>query len=217
LVFGELEIYNRSMGNNRIEKLLQAANSSSEGDTSINSAKRTFLSEDDAAEYFRSVGAKLFRIEEWQKSSSPTTYDLFDQSGQAVTGPIETGMFIRIGLYGAGKYDWVRVDEIVRDPSEIVLRVKPSHDPTDPDRADSISHFFRPEAENNFCVQLDEKTVAFYVIGINEKQNTEFTDGLIESARNVAVANVGYYSGLQKAVWKEFAINFLRTDEEKAE
>lgn len=58
-------------------------------------------------------------------------------------------------------------------------------------------------------------TVAFYVIGLNENPNTAFTDGLIETARNAAVANIGYYSGLQKKVWKEFCSNFLKTDDEK--
>ncbi len=39
---------------------------------------------------------------------------------------------------------------------------------------------------------------------------------MIESARNAAVANVGYYSGLQDKVWKEFCSNALLGDEEKA-
>jgi hypothetical protein len=38
---------------------------------------------------------------------------------------------------------------------------------------------------------------------------------LIESARNAAIANVGYYTGLQKGVWKQFASNFVATEEEK--
>jgi hypothetical protein len=125
-------------------------------------------------------------------------------------------MFIRISLYGAGKYDWVQVVSITDEPGEFIVTVKPSHDPTErPVNLDSISHFFGPEATNNFCVQKAEKTVAFYVIGLDEHQNTKFTDGLIESARNSAVANIGYYTGLQKGVWKEFCKNFLSTDEEK--
>jgi hypothetical protein len=64
-------------------------------------------------------------------------------------------------------------------------------------------------------VQRNGKTVAFYVIGLNEKQNTKFTDSVIESARNAAIANIGYYSGVQKFVWKQFASNFLATEEEK--
>lgn len=211
------ENYNRIMASGKIEALLKAANSSTDNDTSVNVAKRTFLKDDDCAALFEMTKANLLRIEEWNKNSSVTSYDLFDGSGAADgSGSIAEGKFIRIALYGSGKYDWVRVLKISDEPDEFVVTVKPSYDAADGSDRSSISHFFGPEAENNFCVQRIEKTVAFYVIGLNEKQNTRFTDSLIETARNAAVANIGYYSGLQKSVWKDFAANFLRTDEEKA-
>lgn len=206
------------MAQNRIEMLLEAANSSLQHDTSVNSARRTFLSESDAVKFFKSVRENLFRISEWRKNSTATSYDLFDASGQASNSDtIGLGKFIRIKLHGSGKYDWVHVEEIAEEAGATILRVKPSYDPTDPDRSDSTSHFFGPDAENNFCVQLNEKSVMFYVIGLDERQNTKDADGFVESARNAAVANIGYYSGLQKAVWKDFATNFLRTDQEKSE
>lgn len=218
MAFDKLETYNRRMTHNPIERLLEAANSSTEHDTSVNSAKRLFPSETEAADFYRMVRTDLFRISKWRENSAATTYDLFDASGlQWTSDEISVGKFIRILLHGSGKYDWVRVEKVTDEHDEVVLTVKPSHDPTDPERSDSISHFFDPAAENNFCVQLHETSVAFYVIGLNEKQNTASADGLVESARNVAVANVGYYSGLQKAVWKNFARNFLRTDEERAD
>jgi hypothetical protein len=200
-----------------IEELIKAANSSTEGDTSLNSAKRAFLEQAECDAFFEATRAKLVDINEWNKNSSPTKYALFDESGgQTDTEPISVGMFIRFSLYGSGKYDWVRVVSIRDQPDELVVTVKPSYDPTqNPPETDSTSHFFGPEATNNFGLQRDGKTVAFYVIGLNEHQNTRFTDGLIESARNAAVANIGYYSGLQKSVWKEFCSNFLSTDEEK--
>jgi hypothetical protein len=206
------------MGKSRIEALLEAANSATGNDTSVNGAKRTFVSDGDAQEFFHRVRDRLFRISEWRKNSNATSYDLFDPSGESSqSDAIEVGKLIRIELPASGKYDWVRVDAVNDEKDEVVLRVKPSPDPTDPERSDSTSHFFGPEAENNFCIQLDDKTIAFYVIGLNERQNTRSTDGLVESARNAAVANVGYYSGLQKAVWKDFATNFLKTAEEKSE
>lgn len=199
-----------------IQRLLEAANSTAETDSSINLAKRQFVEESDAAGFFADRRQALFRIEEWKKNSSVTDYDLFDQNGQPAAGPIGVGAFIRIALYGSGKYDWVRVIDVTDKDGEVIITVKPSYDPTsEPVDTNSVSHFFAPEATNNFCLQLNEKVVAFYVIGLNEHQNTRFTDGLIESARNAAVANVGYYSGLQKAVWKEFCSSFLSTDEEK--
>lgn len=201
----------------KIERLLQAANSSREGDTSLNLAKRVFLDQADCDRFFESVCSNLFRIDEWNKNSSAADYRFFDESGRPRDDrPIEIGGFIRIGLYGGGKYDWVRVISITKETDELVMTVKPSFDPTQqPQEPNRTSHFFDPEATNNFCVQRHGKAVAFYVIGLNEHQNSKFTEGLIESARNVAVANVGYYTGLQKAVWKQFSANFLKTDEEK--
>ncbi|PYT00434.1 MAG: hypothetical protein DMF63_07655 [Acidobacteria bacterium] len=201
----------------KIEQLIEAANASPDGDTSFNVAKRIFDDVEKCDAFFDETCANLLNIDEWNRNSSATNYKLFDDTGAAAgTSKIVAGRFIRIGLYGSGKYDWVRVVEIADEKDEFVLKVKPSHDPTqDPIDPRSISHFFGPEAENNFCVQRNGKTVAFYVIGLNEKQNTKFTDGLIEAARNAAVANVGYYTGLQKAVWKEFASNFVATEEEK--
>jgi hypothetical protein len=203
--------------NSRIEVLIEAANSSTSGDTSFNVAKRIFDDIGKCNAFYERTRSNLLDIGEWNRNSTPTSYKLFDESGSDVgSSPIDVGRFIRIGLYGSGKYDWVRVIAVFDEPDEFILKVKPSHDPTqDPVDPSSISHFFGPEAENNFCVQRNEKTVAFYVIGINEKQNTKFTDSLIESARNAAVANIGYYTGLQKTVWKQFASNFVATEEEK--
>lgn len=210
--------YNRGMRTSSdIEKLLEAANSSTSGDTSVNIAKRVFLKQADCDAFFEATRANLVNIAEWNKNSSATSYKLFNEGGEVVeSGAIAPDLFVRIGLYGSGKYDWVRVLKITDRPEESILTVKPSHDPTQkPVDLDRISHFFGPEATNNFCVQRIGKTVAFHIIGLNEKLNSGFTDGLIESARNAAVANVGYYSGLQKAVWKDFASNFLATNEEK--
>jgi hypothetical protein len=200
-----------------IESLLEDASSSSDTDSSVSFAKRKFLDESDCIDFFRSTRTRLFSIEDWRKNSSATDYKLFDDSGKEVTdGNIEVGRFIRIRLYGGGKYDWVRVVSVVDDPHEVILTVKPTYDSTEkPVDTTIVSHFFGPQATNNFCLQRNDKTVAFYVIGIGEKQNTKFTDGLIESTRNVAVANIGYYSGLQKTIWKQFCSSFLKTDEER--
>lgn len=200
-----------------IEKLLEQANSSTSGDTSMNVSKRIFLEVPESIAFFNETKSNMTDIDEWNKNSSATEYELFDENGAVVSGrAIGIGSFIRIGLYGGGKYDWVNVIAITEDELEFVITVQPSHDPTKtPQDHSSISHFFGAEARNNFCVQLNDKTVAFYIIGLHEKQNTEFTDGLIESARNTAIANVGYYTGLQKAVWKQFASNFMKKDEAK--
>ena len=205
------------MSESRVEELLRQANSDLEGDTSLNSAKRNCASEEGAESLFADVKRRMLDIREWHENSSGSGYDLFDETGRdASDTPVDVGKFIRISIYGAGKYDWVRVTDIHNAENEFVITVKPTFDPTEhPRKTDVISHFFRPEATNNFCLQRSDPYLNFYVIGLNEKQNTEFTDGLIETARNVAAANLGYYLGLQKAIWKEFCQNFLKTPEER--
>jgi hypothetical protein len=57
--------------------------------------------------------------------------------------------------------------------------------------------------------------VSFYVIGLSEKTNTDETESLVGKARNVAVANIGSYFGIQTGEWKTFCKNLLRlTDQE---
>ena len=200
------------MTSRAIESLLRAANSAEDSDTSVNSAGRHFTDAQTAANFFREVCEHLLQIEHWNKNSSVTEYELFGPGREQ--GRIMVDSFIRIKLYGSGKSDWVQVVSIADGPGEMVMTVKPTYDPTeDPVDPSLTSHFFGPEATNNFCVQLDDKAVTMYVIGINERQNTKFTDSLIESARNAAVANIGYYSGLQKTVWKQFCKNFIEADE----
>ena len=87
------------MGTSTIEQLLEAANSSSEPDTSVNLAKRQFLDETEAAEFFQATRSRLKSVDAWRKRSSATSYDLFDQDGNNIDDrPISIGTFIRIHL-----------------------------------------------------------------------------------------------------------------------
>jgi len=202
----------------QIEQLLKLANSTNEPVTSVNSARRSFPNEAESREMFDIVRRNLLDINEWSSNSSASAYALFDRGGAEVSGrPIREGDFIRINIYGSGKYDWVEVLRIHEASDEAVITVKPTYDPTsDPLDTDSISHFFHSDARNNFCVQLDGNVVNFYVIGLNERQNIAETDGVVETVRNAAAANLSYFLGIQKGVWAEFCKNFLRTNEEKA-
>src|SRR5688572_2382771 len=135
---------------NSIESLLKAANSSPTPNTSVNFAKRVFLDEDECGRFFETTRASLFRIDEWSKNSSASDYTLFEETGEESGDPtISVGRFIRINLYGGGKYDWVRIISITEEPDEVILTVKPTFDPTQPpeDHAET-SHFFGPEATN---------------------------------------------------------------------
>ena len=197
----------------KVQDLLKQANTSPEGDTSVNFAKRSFGSEAECTNFFAQSKQRLLTISEWDKNSSPSSYKLYDNGGRQIGESIAVGDFFRITLHGSGKYDWVEVESIYETPLEFIITVKPSFDPTaDPQDKGVISHFFVPEARNNFYLQNDGKMLSMYVIGIGEKQNTENTSGAIETIRNAATAtaNLGYYLGIQKTTWTEFCSNFLK-------
>lgn len=90
-----------------------------------------------------------------------------------------------------------------------MITVQPAYNPAaKPVDTTITSHFFTREARNNFCLQKDDKDVALYVIGLNEKTNTNETGSPVETIRNVATANPGFYLRIQKAMWKDFCSNF---------
>src|SRR5688500_5161630 len=123
LFFGDLqdETYNQIMTSRVIESLIKAAKSTTDNDSSINVAKRHFTEIERAIKLFSDVRQRMFRIEEWRRNSSLSDYDLFDENGELINSePINVGRFIRLSLYGAGKYDWVRVMKIVDEPEEFV-------------------------------------------------------------------------------------------------
>jgi hypothetical protein len=197
------------MAENKIERLIERAEAS-KNDSSVTSAKVVFAEEEAATGAFERYCDGLTDIEAWRRSSTPSSYTLFTPSGEEAGRTLEEGRFIRIAIAASGKFDWVRVVSIRRSDNEMVVTVTPTFDPTErPQRPDVISHFFAPEATNNFCLQRSGQYVTMWVIGLNEHQNTGHAAGIVDTVRNVAAANFGSYLGLQKTVWTEFCTNFL--------
>jgi hypothetical protein len=202
----------------KIQNLLEQANYSKANDSSVTFAERMFSSESDAEDFFIKTKKKLADINVWNEKSTPSNYELFDENASVCESKIIIpGRFIRIGIPASGKFDWVKVFEIIDDaPNEFIIRVHPAYDPTEtPIDKTVVSHFFTNEATNNFCLQKVGKDVQMYVIGLNEKANVREAGGLIEAARNAATANAGYYLGMQKTMWKEFCANFLEIKEKE--
>ncbi len=197
--------------NGKIQYLLQEANSQDSNENSVSFAKRDFTTLEKAQTAFLRLKEKLLNLDNWSENSGLSSYELFDENGNVRPDKtLAADSFIRIALTGSGKYDWVKVIEIYEAEDEFVIIVNPTFDPTgdNPDKT-STSHFFSAEATNNFCLLQNDKSVDFYVIGINEKQNSGETENTLEIVRNVAVANLGSYLGIQKSVWTKFCENFL--------
>lgn len=208
--------------NDKIQNLLaqakRQARSSESGESSIASSSRALSDVSDAENLFHRLRQKLFQIEEWNAESVLTSFALFDRNGTARDSESSAvvGDFIRLSLTGSGKNDWVEIVEIHDSTDEAVVTVKPSYDPTEnqPDK-DATSHFFTDDSTNNFCLGKNRETVSFYVIGLCEKTNTSKTENFIETVRNVAVANIGSYLGIQKGEWQNFCKNFLEIEDKK--
>jgi hypothetical protein len=195
--------------NGKINGLLNQAEAN-ENESSVISAEKNFSGGAEAESVYSRLKIKLQNINEWNDHGMLSSYKLFDENGQAqATEILSKKSFIRISLTGSGKYDWVRVTDIYETEKEFIITVQPTFDPTEatPDRS-VISHFFTDAARNNFCLAQKNEIVSFYVIGLNEKQNTSETDNALQTVRNVAV-NLGSYLGVQTTEWKKFSEGFL--------
>jgi hypothetical protein len=201
--------------NRKIPILLAQAeresNSPAPEKSSVASASRKFRGSPETEEAFHRLKGKLFRIDEWNSESGISSFELFDENGNAA--PKKTAAvndFIKITLPGSGKDDWVKIIEIYDAPGEVVLTVQPSPNPAEkkPDE-NTTSHFFTADSTNNFCLEKTDEALNFFVIGLSEKANTDDTKNVLETVRNYATANLGHYLGIQMGEWKTFCENFL--------
>jgi hypothetical protein len=201
----------------RTRELLAATEALPEDEFSINSAEREFPNAAEAIRYLEDLKVRFRDISHWNANSHISSYALYDQYGKPASGPtIERDQFMEISLHGTGKSDWVRIEYILDSPDEIVITVKPTYDPTEmPPQTDKTSHFFTARARNNFCAFREDNHVMLYVIGLHETLNSGHTSGIVETARNAALANLGYYLGIQKAVWSAFCKSFLSENEQE--
>lgn len=193
----------------KTDELLKLAKEN-EKESSVSFADQDFESEASAHEVFLRLKAKLTEISEWNAHSLMSSYALFGENGKEIeSGKIVVGAFLRIHLAASGKNDWIRVLDFYEVPNEFIITVKPTFDPTAEERDENVtSHFFTDESTNNFCLCRKNRTVAFYVIGLNEKRNTTETGGALETVRNVLV-NAATFLGTQKSEWEKFCHHFL--------
>jgi hypothetical protein len=212
----EIIAYNRLM-RFRTRELLAEAKTLPADEYSINSAEREFPDSAAAVNYFEGLKARFKDIGQWNANSHVSSYALYDQNGKPASTPfIERDQFMEIRLHGTGKSDWVRIENILSSPNELVITVKPTYDPTEePPQIGKTSHFFTARARNNFCAFRENDHVMLYVIGLHETLNSGHTSGIAETARNAALANLGYYLGIQKAVWSSFCDSFLSENDFK--
>jgi len=203
--------------NGKIQSLLEQAarqgDSATADDSSIAKATRVFSTAGDAEKSFSFLRKRLFHIEHWNVYSEISSFELFDETGNSQPQKSAVvGDFIKITLPGSGKDDWVKIVEIVETPNEVVLSVRPSPAPGGGQKEKTTSHFFTADSTNNFCLQRKDAKINFYVIGLDERTNTEETSGILETVRNFATANIGCFLGIQKTQWETFCEKFLEVE-----
>lgn len=214
--YDKIKIVMSDLIENLLNQAAAQADSSAPDTSSETSAEREFPSETEAKNAFRALKEKLFDIERWNAESGISSFALFDKDGKAQPKKrAAVGDFIKITLPASGKDDWVKIKSVREGDDEIVLTIQPSPNPTAEEDGQTTSHFFTADSTNNFCLQQLGAKLKFYVIGLNEKTNTDDTSGILETVRNAATANVGYYLGIQKTQWKIFCENFLEMRSEK--
>ena len=185
--------------------------------SSVASAEKTFADETGAVKAFSILKTKLSEVEEWNAHAMLSSFKIFDENGRELqTKKLSVGVFLQISLTGTMKYDWVRVVDVFEQTDEFIISVKPTYDPT-AEKTDktATSHFFSSESINNFCLFRKAKTTALYVIGLNEKMNSDETGGTLETVRNAAV-NLGSYFGVQRGEWEKFCHHFIEDVENLA-
>ncbi|HEX8288366.1 MAG TPA: hypothetical protein VF556_10240 [Pyrinomonadaceae bacterium] len=200
--------------NGKIENLISQVKADTEEKTSIASANKVFENDAEAEREFQRLSENLKRIEQWNQFSGASSFGLFDENGGKIPDrPAAIGDFVCIKLPATGKADWVKIVDIYEGEREKILTVRPTYNPTDESNDKNVtSHFFTSDSTNNFCLQLKRNEVNMHVIGLNEISNTEATNNIIESARNLATANLGHFLGVQKAEWTTFCENFLKSE-----
>jgi len=166
---------------------------------------------------YETARKRLLDVNKWNDISSGLLADfqLSDQSGAAVSGPVRQGFYFRIDIPGPGSdagdgYDWVFVERIeeyeTEDVQSIAVRVRPVANPL----GDSLqtAHFYTSEATSTFTVTREKLSVTAAVYDRNIKVNHD-SGQLLDRARNMLVGSVGRMA-FSKVQWEDLAGALLK-------
>lgn len=176
----------------------------------INSQSIRELSDAESAKaLFEKAKSRLLDVNNWQKMAGEfmAGFQLTDQSGTEIMGPVEKGYYFKIDIPGPGTkagegYDWAIVEEVeefhTEDTESIGIRVRPASNPNT-DNSD-IAHFYSHESTSTFTVTREKTKVTAAVYDRNTKANTD-SGGILDHVRNVVVGIAGMFS-FSKIQWE---------------
>ncbi|GGH26258.1 hypothetical protein FAZ19_17975 [Sphingobacterium alkalisoli] len=172
----------------------------------------------EAANFYTFAKSRLLDINNWHEvANTPSaSFCLVNSRNQKLNRAVQVKDYVRIDIPGPGLpssngYDWVCVESIKEEETEIsrrtILTLRPCPDPTNenPDTA----HFFKNLATSTLVVEKKLSHVSAHYAGRNEivnTQNTKFTDNL----RNFLVG-LGAKFGASFPQWKALTAGIIKT------
>jgi SpoIIAA-like len=185
------------------------------------SANITAASEEGAVYIFERARERVLDINNWTDHCRPmaTSFQLTDDTGEALQGRATEGDFIQIDLPGGGTrdtkgYDWVRIEKVelhtVSSSVHVFLmQTRPARDPQAKGTS-RIAHFLEESATSSFVIERNDKKVTATVFGRNEVPNSSGNDA-VEKPLNGAVGSSGAI-GFSKGQWKSLLQGLLERE-----
>lgn len=183
---------------------------------------KSFYSQNDfgneavALEAFQISKEKLLDINKWSELPGLTSgFYLYDKYSSPKNRP-EAGDYIKIILPGpALPENWVRIHRVFVEENIAYFSVHPDKDPAEKDK-EEIDHFFIPEADNNFVVELEDNKINAYVIGRREGINNRGKEAGDRAILNTLIAEGGwaFFQDVQWQTLTDYLVHLIEIEED---
>lgn len=152
---------------------------------------------------------RLLDVNHWQDFTTVllANFQLTDQFGKRLTGPVQKGNLFKIDIPGPGTvdgqgFDWVYVEQITEyenaDLEIILVVVRPCPNPNS--QSGATAHFYGSEATSSFSLIRQNKTITAMIYDKNVKVNNQAGTSL-DHIRDVMVGTAGILL-FSKIQWK---------------
>jgi len=171
-----------------------------------------FRTAEEAKAFFPVARERLLYVNGWHKIAGAisATFQLTDENGIEVDGPVKEGYYFKIDIPGPGTstgggYDWVIVESVENvstpDVESVGVRVRPASNPTNKD--EDIAHFYSESSTSSFTITREVAKVTAAIYDRNTQINKE-ASGVIDKIRDSIVGSTGI-AAFSKLQWKMLA------------
>lgn len=174
----------------------------------------------EAEAIFQAAKERLLSVNQWHRLAGKALahFQLTDQHGQAIDGPVYETCHFKIDIPGPGTeegqgFDWVRVERIIEHSQSntqgIAIQVIPSPNPLKESKV--TAHFYSSESTSIFAVMIQGDKVIASVYDINLKPNRD-SGGAVDQIRNTIIGAAGIL-GLSKLQWQRLTDGLLNQND----